>query len=188
MDFAFSEEQEMLRTAARTLLGKASPSSVVRKLMETDDAYDPEVWKKLAEQGWTALGIPEEYGGFGTYLDLVVVLEETGRVLLPGPFFETMGMAVPALIEAGTEAQKKEVLGAIASGDARATVALTEPSGRWDAEGVTLTAQKSGDGWTLNGTKLFVPGAGVADYLVVAARTRGSGEEGITLFLVKGKT
>jgi alkylation response protein AidB-like acyl-CoA dehydrogenase len=187
MDFAFSEEQEMLRSSARTLLGKASPSSVVRKLMETPDAYDPELWKKIAEQGWTALGIPEQYGGFGTFLDLVVVLEETGRVLLPGPFFETMGMAVPALIEAGTEAQKKEVLGAIAAGEARATLALTEPSGRWDAEGVTLSAQKSGDGWTLNGTKLFVPGAGVADYLVVAARTRGAGEEGITLFLVKGK-
>ena len=177
----------MLRSSARTLLSKASPSAVVRKLMETPDAYDEELWKKLAEQGWTALGIPEAYGGFGTFLDLIVVLEETGRVLLPGPYFETMGMAVPALLEAGSEAQKKEVLGAIAEGKARATVALTEPSGRWDAEGVTLTAQKSGEGWTLNGTKLFVPGAGVADYVVVAARTRGSGEEGVTLFLVKGK-
>jgi alkylation response protein AidB-like acyl-CoA dehydrogenase len=187
MDFAFSEEQEMLRSSARTLLAKASPSAVVRKLMETEDAYDADLWKKVAEQGWTALGIPEEYGGFGTFLDLVVVLEETGRVLLPGPFFETMGMAVPAILEAGTDAQKKEVLSAIAAGDARATLAFTEPSGRWDAEGVTLNAQKSGDGWTLNGTKLFVPGAGVADYMVVAARTRSSGEDGITLFLVKGR-
>ncbi len=187
MDFAFSEEQEMLRSSARTLLAKASPSAVVRKLMETDDAYDADLWKKVAEQGWTALGIPEEYGGFGTFLDLVVVLEETGRVLLPGPFFETMGMAVPAILEAGTDAQKKEALGAIAAGDARATLAFTEPSGRWDADGITLNAQKSGDGWTLNGTKLFVPGAGVADYMVVAARTRGSGEDGITLFLVKGR-
>jgi alkylation response protein AidB-like acyl-CoA dehydrogenase len=187
MDFAFSEEQEMLRSSARTLLAKASPSAVVRKLMETEDAYDADLWKKVAEQGWTALGIPEEYGGFGTFLDLVVVLEETGRVLLPGPFFETMGMAVPAILEAGTDAQKKEVLGAIAAGDARATLAFTEPSGRWDAEGVTLGAQKSADGWTLNGTKLFVPGAGVADYMVVAARTRSTGEDGITLFLVKGR-
>jgi alkylation response protein AidB-like acyl-CoA dehydrogenase len=187
MDFAFSEEQEMLRSSARTLLAKASPSAVVRKLMETEDAYDADLWKKVAEQGWTALGIPEEYGGFGTFLDLVVVLEETGRVLLPGPFFETMGMAVPAILEAGTDAQKKEVLSAIAAGDARATLAFTEPSGRWDADGVTLSAQKSGDGWTLNGTKLFVPGAGVADYMVVAARTRSSGEDGITLFLVKGR-
>ena len=187
MDFAFSEEQEMLRSTARDMLAKASPSSVVRKLMETDDAYDPQLWKKLAEQGWTALGIPEEYGGFGSFLDLVVVLEETGRVLLPGPYFETMGMAVPALLAAGTEAQRKEVLTAIASGEARATLAFTEPSGRWDAEGLSLSAARSGDGWTLNGTKLFVPGAGVADYMVVAARTKGSGEEGVTLFLVKGR-
>ena len=187
MDFAFSEEQEMLRSTARTMLAKASPSAVVRKLMETEDAYDAELWKKVAEQGWTALGIPEEYGGFGSFLDLVVVLEETGRVLLPGPFFETMAMAVPVLLEAGSEAQKKEVLTAIAAGEARATVALTEPSGRWDADGVALAAQRSGDGWTLDGTKLFVPGAGVADYLVVAARTRGAGEDGISLFLVKGR-
>ncbi|GAC1654677.1 MAG: acyl-CoA dehydrogenase family protein [Candidatus Dormibacteraceae bacterium] len=187
MDFAFSDEQEMLRTAARDLLGKASPSSVVRKLMETPDAYDADLWKKIAAQGWTALGIPEEYGGFGTFLDLIVVLEETGRVLLPGPYFETMAMAVPALLEAGSEAQKKEVLTAIAAGEARATLAFTEPSGRWDAEGVTLTATKSGEGWKLDGTKLFVPGAGVADYMVVPARTRGTGEEGITLFLVKGR-
>ena len=187
MDFAFSEEQEMLRSSARTLLAKASPSAVVRKLMETEDAYDADLWKKLAEQGWTALGIPEEYGGFGTFLDLVVILEETGRVLLPGPYFETMGMAVPAILEAGTEPQKQDALTAIATGSARATLAFTEPSGRWDADGVTLSAQRSGDGWKLNGTKLFVPGAGVADYMVVAARTRGSGEDGITLFLVKGR-
>ena len=177
----------MLRSAARDLLGKASPSAIVRKLMETPDAYDAGLWKKLAEQGWTALGIPEEYGGFGTFLDLIVVLEETGRVLLPGPFFETMAMAVPVLLEAGTEDQKKEALTAIAAGDARATLAFTEPSGRWDAEGVSLTASRAGDGWKLDGTKLFVPGAGVADFMVVPARTRGAGEEGITLFLVRGR-
>src|SRR3981081_411074 len=163
MAFAFSEAQEVLPSSARTLLAKASPSAVVRRLMETEDAYDADLWKKVAEQGWTALGIPEEYGGFGTFLDLVVVLEETGRVLLPGPFFETMGMAVPAILEAGSAAQKKEVLTAIAAGDARAPLAFTEPSGPWDAEGVSLSAQKSGEGWKLNGTKLFVPGAGVAD-------------------------
>ena len=185
MDFAFSEEQEMLRTSTRSFLAKAVPSSFVRKQMETDHAYDADLWKKMVEQGWTSLGIPEEYGGVGTFLDLVVVLEETGRVLLPGPLFETMGLAVPVLLEAGTAAQKTEVLGAIAAGSARATVAMTEPSGRWDAEGITLTASRSGQGWKLDGTKLFVPGAGVADYIVVPARTRGEGETGITLFLVR---
>jgi alkylation response protein AidB-like acyl-CoA dehydrogenase len=187
MDFAFSEEQEMLRRSARDFLAKECGSKVVRKLMDSPDAFDPALWKKIAGLGWTALGIPEAYGGVGTFLDLIVVLEEAGRALLPGPFFATMGLAVPALIEAGTEAQKKEVLGAIAEGNARATLAFTEPSGRWDAGGITLTARPAGSGWRLDGIKLFVPDADSADYMVVAARTRGEGEDGITLFLVKGK-
>ena len=187
MDFAFSEEQEQLRKEARSFLAKESPASRVRKVMDSEDAFDESLWKKLVENGWTALGIPEEHGGFGTFLDLVVVLEEAGRHLLPCPFFSTMGLAVPALLEAGTEAQKKKWLSAIASGEARGTLALTEPSGRWDAEGVGLRAAREGEGWKLDGMKLFVPDAGVAGFLVVAARTRDSGEDGITLFLVEGR-
>jgi alkylation response protein AidB-like acyl-CoA dehydrogenase len=187
MDFAFSEEQEMLRRSARDFLAKECSPKVVRRLMEGDDTYDPALWKKLADLGWTALGIPEQYGGVGTFLDLVVVLEEAGRALLPGPFFATMGMAVPALIESGTEAQKKAALGAIAAGNARATLAITEPSGRWDGSGITVTAKQAGGGWRLDGVKLFVPDAEHADYTVVAARTRGEGEDGISLFLVKGR-
>jgi alkylation response protein AidB-like acyl-CoA dehydrogenase len=187
LDFAFSEEQEMLRRSAREFLAKECSTKVVRRLMESRDGYDQALWKKIADLGWTALGIPEQYGGVGTFLDLVVVLEEAGRALLPGPFFATMSLAVPALIEAGSEAQKKEALGAIASGDARATLALTEPSGRWDPASVKLTAKQEGGGWRLDGVKVFVPDAGTADYMVVVARTRGEGEDGITLFLVKGK-
>ena len=187
MDFAFSEEQEMLRRSARDFLAKECSSKVVRKLMESSDTYDEGLWKKVAGLGWTALGIPEEYGGVGTFLDLVVVLEEAGRALMPGPFFATMGLAVPAIIEAGTEAQKQEALGAIAQGSARATLAFTEPSGRWDAGSVTLTAKPSGGGWQLDGVKQFVPDAQAADFIVVAARTRGEGEDGISLFLVKGR-
>jgi alkylation response protein AidB-like acyl-CoA dehydrogenase len=187
VDFAFSEEQEMLRRSARDFLAKECSPKVVRRLMDGQDTFDAALWKKIADLGWTALGVPEQYGGVGTFLDLIVVLEEAGRALLPGPFFSTMGLAVPTLIEAGTEAQKKEVLSAIAEGSARATVALTEASGRWDAEGVRLAAQQSGGGWRLNGTKLFVPDAASADYVVVVARTRGEGEDGITLLLVKGR-
>jgi alkylation response protein AidB-like acyl-CoA dehydrogenase len=187
VDFAFSEEQEMLRRSTRDFLAKECGSNAVRKLMESPDAYDPALWKKLAGLGWTSLGIPEQYGGAGTFLDLIVVLEECGRALLPGPFFATMGLAVPALIEAGTESQKKEALGAIADGKARATLAMTEPSGRWDASGVTLAAKPVAGGWRLDGVKLFVPDAEGADYMVVAARTRGEGEKGISLFLVKGR-
>jgi len=159
MDFAFSEEQEMLRSSTRDFLVKECSSKVVRKLMDAPGAYDEGLWRKIAGLGWTALGIPEQYGGVGTFLDLIVVLEEAGRALMPGPFFATMGLAVPALIEAGTEDQKKEVLGAIAQGSARATLALTEPSGRWDAAAVTLSAKPSGGSWKLDGVKLFVPDA-----------------------------
>src|SRR6202047_4299011 len=177
MDFAFSEEQEMLRRSGRHYPAKECPPMLVRKMMDVPDAYDPALWKKMAGLGWTSLGIPESYGGAGTYLDLIVVLEECGRALLPGPFFATMGLAVPTLIEAGSETQKKEVLGAIAEGSARATLAFTEPSGRWDATGVTLAAKPVGGGWRLDGVKLFVADAEGADYTVVAARTRGEGED-----------
>src|SRR2546426_1101747 len=177
----------MLRASAREFLGKECSPKVVRRLMESADGYDAALWKKISELGWTALGIPEEYGGVGTFLDLIVVLEEAGRALLPLPFFSTMGLAVPVVVEAGTEAQKKEALGAIAAGSARATLAFTEPSGRWDAGSLALSAKQMGGGWQLDGVKLFVPDAGTADYMVVAARSRGEGEDGITLFLVKGR-
>src|SRR5438445_1255128 len=177
----------MLRRSARGFLAKECGPKVVRRVMESADGYDAALWKKISDLGWTALGVPEEYGGVGTFLDLIVVLEEAGRALLPGPFFSTMGLAVPVLIEAGTEAQKKDALGAIASGSAKATLAFTEPSGRWDADSIALGAQKKGGGWQLDGVKLFVPEADVADYTVVVARSRGAGEEGITLFLVRGK-
>jgi len=186
MDFAFPEDQDMLRQSARDFLAKECSPAVVRRLIEDGDGYDENLWKKIAGLGWTALGIPEQYGGIGGFLDLTVVLEEAGRNLLPGPFFSTMGLAVPALIEAGTEAQKKEALGAIVSGEATATLALTEPSGRWDAAGVTLAARPAGEGWRLDGIKLFVPDAATAGYTVVAARTREGDEEGVTLFLLKG--
>ena len=177
----------MLRRSAREFLAKECSPKIVRRLMEGGDGYDPALWKKITDLGWTALGIPEAYGGVGTFLDLIVVLEEAGRALLPGPFFSTMALAVPVLIEAGTEVQKKEALNAIAVGSARATLAFTEPSGRWDAGGIGLKATQAGGGWRLDGVKLFVPDAERADYTVVVARTRGEGEDGITLFLVKGK-
>jgi alkylation response protein AidB-like acyl-CoA dehydrogenase len=187
MDFAFSEEQEMLRSATREFLGRQCPPSYVRRMLEAQDAWDPEMWARLVDLGWTALGIPEEYGGVGGFLDLVVVLEEAGRALLPGPFFATMGLGVPALLEAGTAAQRQHALSKIAAGEARATLALTEPSGRWDADGIAIRATQSGGGWRLDGTKLFVPDAALATFTVVAARTGASGPDGVTLFLVEGR-
>src|SRR5258708_18278304 len=110
MDFAFSEEQEMLRRSARDFLAKESSSKVVRKLMESPDAYDPGLWKKIADLGWTALGIPEQYGGVGAFLHPVVVVEEAGRALLSGTFFSAMGPPGPAPLVARTAIPQKEAL------------------------------------------------------------------------------
>jgi alkylation response protein AidB-like acyl-CoA dehydrogenase len=188
MDLGLSEEQEMLKNFARDFLEKEVPEKYVRDMEEDERGYSPDVWAKMTEQGWQGLIIPEQYGGTGLgFLDLIVLLEEFGRALVPGPFIPTT-LAAISLLEGGSDAQKQQYLPRIASGELLGTLAVTEPSGRWDAEGIQLQATKSGDGYTLNGTKLFIPDAHVADLLVVAARTGGQGEQGISLFLVDAKT
>ncbi len=184
MDLGLSEEQELLKNSARDFLEKECPESYVRQMEEDEKGYSPEVWKKMADLGWQGLMIPEQYGGAGFgFLDLIVLLEEFGRALVPGPFIPTM-IAATAILEGGSDQQKQEILPKVASGDLIMTFALTEPSARWDAEGVQLKAEKQGNDYVLNGTKLFIEDAHVADQLVVVARTGGSGEQGISLFLV----
>ncbi len=189
MDFGFSEDQEMLRQSARDFLGKECPMTLVRKLMEDESGHSPELWKKMSDLGWLGLILPEEYGGVGLgFVDLVVVLEEMGRVVLPGPFLSTVVLAGLAIAESGSAEQKKKYLPRIAAGELVATLALIEPSGRWDAEGIAATATPDGDGWKLDGTKLFVPDGHVAELLVVAARKPGSkGNDGVSLFVVDAK-
>ncbi len=188
MDLGLSEEQEMLKNFARDFLEKEVPEKYVRDMEEDEKGYSPEVWSKMAEQGWQGLIIPEDLGGTGLgFLDLIVLLEEFGRALVPGPFIPTT-LAAIALLEAGNEDQKKQYLPRIASGEAIGTLAITEPSARWDAEGIQLQATKGANGYTLNGTKLFIPDAHVADLMVVAARTGGSGENGISLFIVDARS
>jgi alkylation response protein AidB-like acyl-CoA dehydrogenase len=188
MDLGLTEEQELLKNSARDFLEKEVPEAYVREMEEDATGYSPEVWRKMADLGWQGLIVPEAYGGVGFgFLDLIVLLEEFGRALVPGPFIPTM-VAATAIIEGGSEEQKQEYLPKIASGDVIATLAFTEPSARFDAEGVELKAEKSADGYTLNGTKLFISDAHVADLLVVVARTGGSGEDGISLFLVDAKS
>lgn len=184
MDLGLNETQQMLKNSAREFLQAECPDTYVRAMEEDERGYTPEMWQKIAEQGWLGLIFPEQYGGVGlSFLDLSVLLEETGRALLPGPLFSTIVMGGMAIMDAGSEAQKQELLPQIGEGQLIVTLALTEPSARWDAAGVETTAAQSGDGWTLNGTKLFVPNAHVADTYVVAART-GAGERDITLFIV----
>jgi alkylation response protein AidB-like acyl-CoA dehydrogenase len=184
VNFAFSEEQEELRRITRQFLESKSPETEVRRLMETTEGYDPAVWSQMAnELGLQSLVIPEEYGGQGfTYVELTVVLEEMGRALLAAPFYSTVVLATNAVLHSGDEAAKKEILPGIASGETIATLALTEPNGKWDLSGVEATATKSGDAWTIDGTKMFVLDGHVADVIIVAARTGA----GLSLFKVDG--
>jgi alkylation response protein AidB-like acyl-CoA dehydrogenase len=188
MDLGLSEEQEMLKNFARDFLEKEVPEKYVRDMEEDERGYSPENWSKMAEQGWQGLIIPEDQGGTGLgFLDLIVLLEEFGRALVPGPFIPTT-LAAITLLEGGSDAQKQQYLPRIASGEAIGTVAITEPSARWDAEGIQLAAKKEGDAYVLNGTKLFIPDAHVADLLIVAARTGGQGEQGVSVFVVDAKS
>jgi alkylation response protein AidB-like acyl-CoA dehydrogenase len=184
VNFAFSEEQEELRRTVRSFLEQKSPESEVRRLMETTEGYDPAVWEQMGSQlGLQGLHIPEEFGGSGyTYVELIVVLEEMGRALLTAPYFSTVVLAANALIHCGDDAAKKELLPGIASGETIATLAFTEENGRWDESGITMTAKKDGDGYALEGTKMFVLDGHTADVVLVAART----DAGVSLFSVAG--
>ena len=187
MDFGFSEEQEMLRDAAKRFLADNCPTTFVRKMMAHDTAHDADFWKKLVDLGWPGLLIPEQYGGqAGTFLDLTVVLEEAGKALLPGPFFATTVLGVPLILEGGSDQQKQEILPRLAAGELLATVAIAEPSGRFDAGGIGLKADTKGGKYVLSGEKLFVPDAHVANLIGVAVRTRqgADAEDGITMLLV----
>ena len=191
MDLGLSEEQEMLRNFARDFLEKECPETLVRAMEDDEKGHSPELWQKMAQQGWQGLIIPEKYGGTGmTFADLTVLIEQFGRALVPGPFISTVVLGTLPILEAGTEAQKQEFLPKIAAGDLIMTLALTEPSARWDADGVQLAAKAEGDSFVLNGTKLFVPDAHVSDYMLVAARTKESAnpEDGVTLLLVDSKS
>jgi len=187
MDIGFTEEQELLRDTARKFLEGECPTTFVRQMMATEDAITGEFWRKLAEQGWLGITYPEADGGSGLGLvDLVVLMEEVGRAVMPGPFPATVLLGGAAIAEAGSPAQRQEWLPPIAGGEAKATLAATEPNARWDAAGITLAARETRGGFTLSGSKLFVPDAHLADVLVVAARSRDGStmEDGISLFLV----
>jgi alkylation response protein AidB-like acyl-CoA dehydrogenase len=174
----------MLKSSARAFLEAECPEAFVRAMEDDERGFTLELWEKLADQGWLGLTIPEEYGGAGLgYVELAVLLEEMGRSLLPGPYFSTVVLAGPAIMDAGSPEQRRQFMTGIARGQLIVTLALTEPSGRWDAAGVQTTASARDDHFVINGTKLFVPNAHASDYMVVAART-GDGDEDISLFIV----
>ncbi len=191
MNLDLTEEQEMLRTSARDFLTKECSKTLVRKLEEDEKGYSPELWHKMAELGWMGLVLPEQYNGMGMgFMDLVILLQEMGRNILPGPFFSTVVLGSLPILSAGTEEQKKELLPKIASGELILTLALTEPSARYDAAGVQTKAVAQGDSFVIDGTKLFVENAHIADYIICVTRTKKgtSPQEGISLFVVDARS
>jgi alkylation response protein AidB-like acyl-CoA dehydrogenase len=188
MDFAFSEEQEMLRESVRRFLADNCPTSYVRKMMADPSSHDPAFWKQISDLGWLALLIPEPYGGQGgSFLDMTVIAEEAGKALVPGPFFATALLAAPIIVEGGAEELKRDLLPKMAKGEFIGTAAIAESSGRFDASGIELKAVKRGKKYSLRGEKFFVPDAHVSDAIMVAARTARGAEAGISLFIVDSK-
>jgi len=189
MEFAFSQDQDELRRAARRFLEVASSEERVRAAMETEQGYDSATWEQLSEElAWTALTIPEEYGGLGmSYLDLHPLMEEMGRALLCSPFFSTICLGANALLLGGNGVQKERHLPGIAAGETTATLAYAEKNGQLDAAGIEATCSRTAAGYILRGTKSYVLDGHTADLLIVAARTENSeGAEGVSLFLVPG--
>jgi alkylation response protein AidB-like acyl-CoA dehydrogenase len=167
MQFGLNESQEFLRNSARKFFSGECAITDVRRLMATDTAFDANLWAKLAEQGYTGIIFPEEFGGVGLgIVELILLMEEAGRALLPGPFFSTVVMAGSLLESTAKKEQKRKYLEPICRGEARATVAFFEAEGSWDLADVHLTEVNG----RLRGEKLFVPDAAVADWILVAAR------------------
>ena len=191
MDIGLSEEQEILKASARDFLARECPKKLVKELDESDKGYSPELWRKMAELGWMGLVFPEEYDGSGgAFRDLVVLLEEMGYNILPGPFFSTIVLGGLPILKAGSEEQKKKFLSRIARGELILTMALTEPTASYDASAIAVKASPRNSEYSINGTKLFVTDANVADYLLCVARTKETAnpQTGITIFVVDAKT
>ena len=188
MDLELSETQKALQTAARSFLESECPWTVVRDLHDSDSGYSPEMWRKMAELGWTGLFVPEEYeGAGGSFMDLIAILEEMGRALLPSPFVSTALLGAQALLLAGTDEQKASFLPQISKGQIITALALLEANPDYTATSINTRAELSGDDYLIQGAKLFVRDAHIADYLICAAKTdsRAEPREAISLFLVK---
>ena len=185
MDLNLSESQSILRGAAREFLASECPPSLVRQ-METDPkGLPPEVWRRIAQMGWPGIVVPEQYGGHeGSFLDLLVLLDEIGRAALPGPFFSTAVLAGLTILEGGSAEQKLSLLPRLCQGELFASLALSEPGLDFGLDGLTTAAATSGKGYAITGTKVFVPDAHLAEVLLCVARA-GRRKDGVGVFLVK---
>jgi alkylation response protein AidB-like acyl-CoA dehydrogenase len=180
MDFSFSPDQTLLRNSARAFLDEHCKPAAVRLLWDDKRGESESTWKEMAQLGWLGLALPDEHGGAGLgMVESAIVLEELGRAACPGPYWPT-ALTAAAIAEAGTEAQKKRWLPAIAGGEVRASLAFLDSELDWNPDSANTRAEKTSGGFALTGLKRYVPWAHVADVLLVPART----PEGVTLFLV----
>jgi alkylation response protein AidB-like acyl-CoA dehydrogenase len=189
MQFTFTEEQQEFRSVLRRYFAEVSPTTTVRRLMETEAGWDLAAWREMNQQlGLCGVHVPEEFGGQGfSFIELGIVLEEMGRALVCAPYFASAVLAATAIMNTATQAQKTQLLPPIVSGETIATLAFTEPNGRWDVGGVEATATRGESGFTLDGVKSFVLDGHTADLILVLARAPGtSGEDGLSLFSVRG--
>jgi alkylation response protein AidB-like acyl-CoA dehydrogenase len=180
MDYSFTSDQQLLKNSARAFLDEHCKPAAVRLLWDDPRGESDTMWKEMAQLGWLGLSLPEPYGGSGLgMVESAILLEELGRAAYPGPYWPT-ALSAAAVEAAGTDAQKKRWLAAIATGDARATLAFLDADLDWDPAAMTTRAEKTPKGWALSGTKRFVPWAHVANVLLIPARA----PEGPTVFLV----
>lgn len=190
MDFSLNEVQDILKKTAREFMARYYSKTLVRELEKDPTGYRDEIWKEMAKLGWLGWIVPEEHGGVGgNFLDLMMLFEEMGRACFIMPFFSTVALCSLPVLEFGTSEQKENILPRIAGGEDIWTLALTEPSASYEASGIKLCAALE-DHFILDGAKLFVPYANVADYLLVVARTdqKENPADGITALIVDAKS
>jgi len=189
MDFTYSDEQKIMKEAARNFFKKTCPDVQWYLKMDRDEfGFTDELWNGMADLGWMGIMFPEEYGGVnGNMIDLTVLMEEMGRAALPGPFFSTVVLGGLIILDSGSDSHKQKYLPEISAGKLKATMALLEPAAtQYDPCMISIRTVKNAGGYVINGTKLFVPDAGCSNKLIVATRTgdKDNSTEGITLFLL----
>ena len=189
MNFDLTEEQQMIQDQVAKFVAAESPVERFRKLRDTELGWEKKMWKMMAEQGWLAIDVPEEQGGFGgTFVDMAIILEQLGRGLVPEPVIPSAVLGGGLLSSLGTEAQRDAFLTPMISGETSLAFAYAEVQSRYNLNDCLTKAEKAGDGYTLSGEKVWVLNGHAADQIIVAARTGGGqfDESGLSLFVVDG--
>ncbi len=187
MDFSFTEEQVLLRNSVQRFIQDRYSFDARKAVIASDSGWSHEVWRAFAELGLLAAPFAEEYGGFGGgAIEAMIIMEEFGKGLVVEPYLQTVVLCGGLINLAGSAAQKSALLPKIASGELILALAYAEPQGRFNLADIVTRAEKSGDGFILNGSKAVVAAAPWADKLLVSARTSGGqrDRDGVTVFIV----